>query len=80
MPEHVKSAFVKAFGKRKQRVLWKVKSEINDGLPSNVKILTWAPQQDILGTDSKFSSSESLLVWWGSVHSICQWVLVYENW
>lgn len=49
LPEHFERAFVDAFSKLKQRVLWKVRSESITGLSPNVKLLKWAPQQDILG-------------------------------
>lgn len=48
MPEHVRNAFVTAFSKVKQRVLWKIKVDSIPGLSNNVKLLQWAPQQDIL--------------------------------
>ncbi|KAB7501964.1 2-hydroxyacylsphingosine 1-beta-galactosyltransferase [Armadillidium nasatum] len=44
--EHI-SSILKVFGSLKQRILWKWNSEIKN-LPSNVKISSWLPQQDIL--------------------------------
>lgn len=49
LPEHIRDAFVTAFSKLKQHVLWKIKVDSIPGLSSNVKLLQWAPQQDILG-------------------------------
>lgn len=49
LPEHIRHAFVTAFSKLKQHVLWKIKVDSIPGLSSNVKLLKWAPQQDILG-------------------------------
>ena len=40
--------FLKAFGKIKQRIIWKYVEEPK-GLPSNVKVLSWMPQNDLLG-------------------------------
>lgn len=48
LPEHIKDAFVTAFSKLKQRVLWKIKTDSIPEISSNVKLLKWAPQQDIL--------------------------------
>ncbi|RXG73608.1 putative UDP-glucosyltransferase YojK [Armadillidium vulgare] len=41
------SSILKVFGSLKQRILWKWNSEI-ENLPSNIKISSWLPQQDIL--------------------------------
>jgi glucuronosyltransferase len=42
-------AFLEAFSKLKQRVLWKWETESLPGQPSNVKLGKWLPQSDILG-------------------------------
>ncbi|XP_018563298.1 UDP-glucuronosyltransferase 2B10 [Anoplophora glabripennis] len=41
-------AVLKSFGKIKQRVLWKFEEDSLPGLPSNVKLMKWLPQQDLL--------------------------------
>jgi len=43
-----RDAFLKAFARLKQRVLWKFEENMTN-LPSNVLIRQWAPQQDLLG-------------------------------
>jgi glucuronosyltransferase len=47
IPAHVKAAFVEVFSKIPQRVIWKFKGTL-PGLTSNVKLVNWAPQQDLL--------------------------------
>lgn len=47
-PEEKREAFVKAFGKLKQKVLWKYENETLPNKPSNVMISPWIPQRDIL--------------------------------
>lgn len=47
LQDGVVKAMVKTFGKLKMKVLWKWNEHI-EGLPSNVKIGKWFPQQDIL--------------------------------
>jgi glucuronosyltransferase len=42
-------AFLEAFSKLKQRVLWKWETDSLPGQPSNVKLGKWLPQSDILG-------------------------------
>ncbi|KAG0711500.1 UDP-glucuronosyltransferase 2B20 [Chionoecetes opilio] len=49
MPEKYKKVLVDVFGSLKQRVLWKWDEITMDGLPSNVRLSKWLPQQDILG-------------------------------
>ena len=49
MPETHRVALLNAFSKLKQRVLWKWETETMENLPPNVKLIKWAPQQDILG-------------------------------
>jgi glucuronosyltransferase len=49
MPEFKINAFLVAFSKLKQRVLWKWESDTLQGQPSNVKVRKWLPQNDILG-------------------------------
>jgi UDP:flavonoid glycosyltransferase YjiC (YdhE family) len=49
MPEYKRNAFLGAFSKLKQRVLWKWESDTLPGQPSNVKLGKWLPQSDIIG-------------------------------
>jgi glucuronosyltransferase len=49
MPEKSRKMFLNVFSKLKQRVIWKWESETMEGLPKNVKLAKWLPQQDILG-------------------------------
>lgn len=46
-PEFFNAAFVRAFSKIKQRVLWKIDSPPSN-IPKNVMTVKWAPQLDIL--------------------------------
>ncbi|KAG0719524.1 UDP-glucuronosyltransferase 2B15 [Chionoecetes opilio] len=48
MPEKYKKVLVDVFGSLEQRVLWKWDEITMDGLPSNVRLSKWLPQQDIL--------------------------------
>lgn len=48
MPQEKLHAFLNAFGKLKQRVLWKFENEKLGGVPKNVMIKKWLPQADIL--------------------------------
>ncbi|OXA55872.1 UDP-glucuronosyltransferase 2C1 [Folsomia candida] len=48
MPKHILQSFVTAFSKIKQKVLWKFDLDKIEGLSSNVKLVRWAPQQDLL--------------------------------
>ncbi|XP_068211135.1 UDP-glycosyltransferase UGT5-like isoform X2 [Palaemon carinicauda] len=49
LPEENRQMLVKVFSSLKQRVLWKWDADSMPGLPPNVKIMKWLPQQDILG-------------------------------
>ena len=51
MPENVRQTFLNVFSRLKQRVLWKWETETMAGLPANVKLAKWVPQQDVLGID-----------------------------
>jgi glucuronosyltransferase len=46
--ESRKRIIIEAFSRLPQRVIWKFKEQRSD-IPANVKTVTWAPQQDILG-------------------------------
>ena len=50
MPEELKKIFLKAFQQLPYKILWKYEDESFKGLPDNVMIKKWMPQQDILGT------------------------------
>ncbi|CAG9809898.1 unnamed protein product [Chironomus riparius] len=43
-----REAFLKAFGKIKEKVLWKYSNETLPNNPGNIKIGSWFPQRDIL--------------------------------
>ncbi|XP_049958260.1 UDP-glucosyltransferase 2-like [Schistocerca serialis cubense] len=47
MPENKRLAFLDAFKKIPQRVLWKWEEDMDD-LPPNVKVSKWLPQQSVL--------------------------------
>ena len=47
-PVAKREAFIKSFGKLKQKVLWKYENETLPGKTSNIKISSWLPQRDIL--------------------------------
>jgi glucuronosyltransferase len=47
-PQEKREAFIKAFGKLKQKVLWKYENDTLPNKPSNVMISKWIPQRDIL--------------------------------
>lgn len=47
MPEDMKQKVLKAFSKLPLKVLWKYEGEI-PGLPSNIRLVKWAPQQSLL--------------------------------
>ncbi|PNF23012.1 UDP-glucuronosyltransferase 2B33 [Cryptotermes secundus] len=48
MPAIKRQAFVEAFSKLKQRIIWKWEADNLPGKPQNVKIGKWFPQSDIL--------------------------------
>ncbi|CAO1423146.1 unnamed protein product [Diamesa serratosioi] len=47
-PVKQREVFVEAFGKLKQKVLWKYENETLPGNPGNIMIGSWLPQRDIL--------------------------------
>lgn len=49
MPADKKQIFLEVFAELPQKILWKYESDSLPGLPKNVKIAKWLPQQDILG-------------------------------
>ncbi|CAG7734362.1 unnamed protein product [Allacma fusca] len=48
LSDEVRNAFLNAFGKLKYQVIWKWNGDAMPGLPDNVKLLKWVPQQDVL--------------------------------
>jgi glucuronosyltransferase len=70
MPESKRNAFLGAFSKLKQRVLWKWESDTLPGEASNVKFGKWLPQTDILGeclTANFISYCQSSCIVWGLI-------------
>ncbi|XP_050735224.1 UDP-glycosyltransferase UGT5-like isoform X1 [Eriocheir sinensis] len=49
MPEEYRKVLLEVFGSLQQRVLWKWDEDAMEGLPPNVRLSKWLPQQDILG-------------------------------
>ena len=49
MSDDKRKIMLGAFGKLKQKVLWKWETEVMDNKPSNVMLHKWLPQQDVLG-------------------------------
>ncbi|CAH1984651.1 unnamed protein product [Acanthoscelides obtectus] len=48
LPVEKRNVILKAFGKRKETILWKFEEDSLPGKPKNVIIRKWFPQQDIL--------------------------------
>ncbi|KAG5880366.1 hypothetical protein JTB14_029492 [Gonioctena quinquepunctata] len=48
LPVEVRDAILKAFSKRKEKILWKWEDDVLPGQPPNVFLKKWLPQQDIL--------------------------------
>lgn len=48
MPTEKRMAFIKAFNKLKQRVIWKWENDTMEGKTANIMIGKWMPQLDIL--------------------------------
>lgn len=46
--DEYREAFIKAFGKLKQKVIWKYEADVLPNKPDNVMISSWVPQRDIL--------------------------------
>ena len=52
MPEETLKAFMDAFAKLPLKVICKWESEIPKHLPTNILMVNWLPQQDLLGAVS----------------------------
>ncbi|XP_066941843.1 UDP-glycosyltransferase UGT5-like [Macrobrachium rosenbergii] len=48
LPTKYRNMFIEAFSKLNQRILWKFETDL-EGIPENIMISPWLPQQDILG-------------------------------
>lgn len=48
LPEEKRVAFLQAFAKFKQKVLWKYENDTMPDKPPNVFIRNWMPQRDVL--------------------------------
>ncbi|XP_055531727.1 UDP-glycosyltransferase UGT5-like [Wyeomyia smithii] len=48
LPDEKREAFLRAFSKLKQKVLWKFENETIPNRPANLMIKAWMPQNDIL--------------------------------
>ena len=49
LPIDTLNAFIEAFRKLPQRVIWQWKGETRANLPDNIMTVDWMPQQDLLG-------------------------------
>lgn len=56
MPKDIQRVFITVFGRLQQRVIWKweessvpSKQNKDQRIPDNVKLMSWLPQQDLLG-------------------------------
>lgn len=49
LPEETKNDILRAFSRVNCKVLWKFEDDTLSGVPQNVKLVKWAPQQDVLG-------------------------------
>ena len=78
MPEKKRKLLLNVFKKFKQKFIWKWETEQMEGLPSNVKLSKWLPQQDILahpntkmfithGGQTRQDSTSSLSQSWNSM-------------
>lgn len=51
MPENVRRIFLSTFARLPQRVIWKWEDtgKLVGNVPANVRLMSWLPQQDLLG-------------------------------
>lgn len=52
MPKKIVDTFIRVFSKLPQRVVWKWEGEIPKNVSPNIKMVSWLPQQDLLGNTS----------------------------
>ncbi|XP_078380886.1 UDP-glucuronosyltransferase 2B31-like [Oculina patagonica] len=52
LQEHQVELLAKVFGRLEQRIIWRLKRNIPENLSSNIKVLQWIPQNDILAHNS----------------------------
>ncbi|XP_056276621.1 UDP-glucuronosyltransferase 1A3-like isoform X2 [Pseudoliparis swirei] len=48
LPEETTAVFLDAFRQIPQKVIWRYTGKVPDGLPENVKLMKWVPQNDLL--------------------------------
>ncbi|KAM9718549.1 UDP-glucuronosyltransferase 1A1-like [Menidia menidia] len=48
LPEEITAAFVEAFRRIPQKVIWRYTGEMPHDVPANVKVMKWLPQNDLL--------------------------------
>ncbi|XP_037537401.1 UDP-glucuronosyltransferase 1A1-like [Nematolebias whitei] len=48
LPEDITSVFLDAFGQIPQKVIWRYTGRVSENVPSNVKMMKWVPQNDLL--------------------------------
>ena len=71
MPESVKEIFIRVFARIPQRVFWKWETGTSDSteISTNVKMVDWLPQQDLLGKrlkKKKEIEKSNISSWWRS--------------
>ncbi|XP_017275649.1 UDP-glucuronosyltransferase 1A1 [Kryptolebias marmoratus] len=48
LPEDITSVFLDAFRQIPQKVIWRYTGQVAENIPSNVKMMKWVPQNDLL--------------------------------
>lgn len=54
LPKHIIQTFLNVFAKLPLRVVWRWDAPIPDDTPSNIMMVKWLPQQDLLGKHLSF--------------------------